>query len=140
MQFQSVVLRSRLLAGLLVILPAVVGCGGSKFVSHEVKGRVTFEGAPVTEGQVTFEDPTTGFANSAGLDAMGAYTVALADGNYQVSIQPPTIQIGGGPDTPPDEGYKDVDNIPEKYRRADTSGLTAQIAPGQLEHNFDLAP
>lgn len=139
MQFQSVISKSRMLAALVIVLLGTVGCGGSKFESHEVKGRVTFQGAPVTEGQVTFEDPATGFANSAGLDAMGAYTVALADGSYRVSIQPPVIQIGGGPDTPPDEGYKDVDNIPERYRRAETSGLSAQIASGQLEHNFDLA-
>jgi hypothetical protein len=138
MQFQFGISRTGILAAAAVALLATVGCGGNKFESYEVKGRVTFQGAPVTEGQITFEDPATGFANSAGLDAMGAYTVALADGSYQVSIQPPTIQIGGGPDTPPDEGFKDVDNIPERYHRAETSGLSAQIASGQLEHNFDL--
>lgn len=140
MQFQSVISRCIVLAGVLVAVVATVGCGGKGVESYEVKGRVTFQGAPVTEGQITFEDPATGFANSAGLDPMGAYTVALADGSYQVSVQPPTIQIGGGPDTPPDEGYKEVDNIPEKYHRAETSGLSAQIASGQLEHNFDLTP
>jgi hypothetical protein len=140
MQFVLRASQTGILVAITVGLFMAAGCGSAGPVSHEVKGQVTFQGQPVTEGRITFEDAASGFANSASLDATGAFTLALQDGNYQVSIEPPLVQIGGTPDTPPDEGYKEVDNIPEQYRRADTSGLTAQVGPGKTEHRFDMTP
>lgn len=104
------------------------GCGGSDTPTQMVTGTVTFEGAPVEEGGVTFEDPSTGVAAMCEVGPGGTYTIDLPDGNYDVTIEPPVVEVSAGPDSPPDEDYKDVKNIPEKYWSSATSDLTAQVA------------
>jgi hypothetical protein len=121
------------------LLALTAGCGSAEG-SRAVAGKVTFQATPVTAGKITFEDPANGFASSADLDSSGAYQVSLPDGNYNVSIQPPTVQMDAGAESPPDEGYQNVDNIPQRFRRAETSGLSAEVAQDHIEHSFELSP
>jgi hypothetical protein len=120
---------------------AAIGCGGSnRPVMHTVEGRVSFQGSPVEEGTITFENPANGFANSVKLGDGGVYTLQLPDGSYQVNVEPPMIPLDAGPNSPPSEGYKNVKNIPAKYRRSRSSGLTVQVSGSNVTQNFNMIP
>jgi hypothetical protein len=120
-----------------------IGCGGSGEPVVEVitiNGTVTYEGAPVTEGSIQFEDSSTGISSSAELGADGAYSLESATGDYKVTVTPPWIEIDLGPDSPPEEDYKEVDNIPQKYRQSNTTDLTAKVTEDGQTIDFDLKP
>ncbi|GAB6164529.1 hypothetical protein JCM19992_05290 [Thermostilla marina] len=130
-----------LAAGALLGAALLLGCNsGNQEKMYTVSGAVTFQGSPVTEGQISFENPQTGFVQSADLGEEGKYTLQLPAGDYKVSISPPLIEVGGGPDSPPGEEYKQVDNIPDKYRSSESSGLTATINGDKTDVNFDMTP
>src|SRR5438876_932168 len=68
------------------------GCSRGPAVG-EVSGKVTFERKPVTEGTITFINPTTGYAAEAGLQKDGSYVVVtpeggLVVGDYLVMVNP----------------------------------------------------
>lgn len=130
------------LLGLLAMtFLAAIGCGrGNQPVKHTVEGRVSFQGSQVEEGVITFENPANGFVNSVKLGADGAYSLQLPDGSYQVNIEPPIVQIDAGPNSPPDEGYKNVKDIPKKYRSSRSSGLTVQVSGSNVTQNVDMTP
>jgi hypothetical protein len=118
-----------------LLLQAGPGCGGGPVT---VRGTVKFEGQPVTEGTVQFNDEKTGSGAEAELQPDGTYTATLPTGSYKVIILPPlVVESAGGM---PDPRYKKVRNIPEKYRSTATSGLTATVAPDKAVHDFDLKP
>lgn len=124
-----------------VVVLAVAGCGGGSGPRmHNVQGTVTFQGSPVEEGSITFEDAAAGTAGSTELGPGGNYRLNLPDGNYAVLIQPPMIVTPDTPDSPGGEELKQVDNIPPKYWRSSSSGLTAQVSGNETTHDFDLQP
>jgi hypothetical protein len=126
---------------LLIGLIFITACGpADKFPRYKISGKVTHQTQPVEEGTITFEDPTTGQVNSGDLGAGGAYATELPLGSFKVSVQPPQVQTKGTPDSPPDMVEKDVKNIPKKYRRQETSGLTADVAKDKRTFDFDLKP
>jgi hypothetical protein len=127
---------------LLVLLVIATGCGsGDKLARYKVTGKVMFQGQPVEEGQITFEDPAAGQVNESSLGPGGAYSTELPAGDYRVSVAPPLVEIKGGPDTPPDMvPNPKVKNIPKKYRVQESSGLSAQVAKDKRTFDFDLKP
>jgi len=42
----------------------LAGCGGGDAGRYTVTGKVTFQGKPVDQGEITFENPTAGQVNS----------------------------------------------------------------------------
>ena len=118
-----------------LLLPTGLGCGGGPVT---VRGTVKFEGQPVTEGTVQFNDEKTGSRAEAELQPDGTYTATLPPGTYKVIVLPPlVVETGSGM---PDPRYKKVRNIPQKYRSTATSGLTATVAPDKAVNEFDLKP
>lgn len=126
----------------VVAMLFAAGCGGGSATVPmvAVTGTVTFDGAPVEEGVVTFEDTATGYAATGDLAAGGAYTLQVPAGSYQVGIAPPTVEVAATADTPADEDYKKVDNIPEKYWYGYESGLTATVSNDAVTFDFDMQP
>jgi len=119
------------------------GCGGGGEETVElitVSGTVTYEGTPISEGTIQFENPTTGIAASSELSSDGEYSLEVSTGKYDVTVYPPVVQIDSGPDSPPTEGYKEVDNIPEKYRQIGTTDLEANVKEDGQSIDFDLKP
>ena len=110
----------------------------------QVSGKVTYEGKPVTEGAVLFQ-PTRGQGAVGKLDQQGRYVLRTNSpgdgavvGKHTVTVVAPTsIEIIGitGPGQLP---KREFPNIPEKYRRPETSGLTAEVKPGSNQFDFDL--
>lgn len=125
---------------LLVFCLALAGCGGSteRPAMLAVAGKVTFEGAAVGEGKVAFFDPSTGLGGEGALGSDGSYKLEAPAGTYKVSITPPMQVVDAGPNSPPSEEYKKVDNIPDRYRSPDSSGLSATISSDKLTHDFTL--
>lgn len=119
----------------------IVGCSsGDKLARYKVTGKVTYQGQPVEEGQITFEDPTAGQVNSSALGSGGSYSTELPAGDYRVSVAPPLVEFKSTADTPPDMVEKKVNNIPKKYRTQEKSGLSAQVAKDKRSFDFDLKP
>lgn len=128
---------SLLLAGLALFCFA--GCNSSDGeVLYDVKGTITYQDKPVGEGDITFEDPGTGSAATAKIQPDGTYSLKLPQGDYQIGITPPTIEIPATKNSPGDTAYKKVDNIPANYYYGHESGLTATISPDSTVADFDL--
>lgn len=126
---------------LLAVLPLLFfsGCRpADKFPRYQISGKVTYQSKPVEEGTITFEDPATGQVNSGTLGSGGAYSTELPPGSFKVSVTPPLVETKGTGDSPPDMVEKNVANIPKKYRRQETSGLTADVAKDKRTFDFDL--
>lgn len=137
------------LAASSLILASSFGCGdGSGRVP--VGGRVTYNGGPVTKGEVYFSPEAGGKQGAQGpIDSSGYYklgTLAPGDGahpgKYKVSV------ISKGPDKPmspkmvgkvmPDDMHGSGDAlVPKKYFSPETSGLTTEV-PGKSSYDFDL--
>jgi hypothetical protein len=131
--------RGNILAFLAVVW--IGGCGGDKLARYRVSGKVTFQGQPVQRGEITFEDPNTGQANSSALRSGGGYSLELPAGDFKVSVAPPLVQTKGTGETPPDMVPDPaVKNIPKKYWRQETSGLSAQVVKDKTTFTFDLKP
>jgi hypothetical protein len=131
----------------MFLLPIVFlsGCGGG---TGTVKGKITVNGKPLPNGQITF------------LSQVGnrdPFSAAIVDGEYTTSEIPvgkariiiiPAVDTGdpggtvkGGGDVDPvarsskKAGYFDV---PERYQNAETSGLEIMIKKGPNEFSRDL--
>ena len=119
----------------------LTGCSGTDGpVQREVSGKVTFQGSPVEEGMITFEDAQKGYAESSELGPGGAYKLNAPDGNYTVYVEPPMTVIEDTADTPGGEEEKQVDNIPVQYRNSVESPLKAVVAGDGTVQDFDLQP
>ena len=114
-------------------LLSLSACGGSKQVIEgrtTATGTVTFDGKPLPAGTIAF----------AAIDQPASTAVKIRDGVYftdrapvgknAISIDTSSIQSGNPAKYVP---------IPAKYNDASTSGLTADIQPGENENvNFTL--
>jgi hypothetical protein len=104
-----------------------------------VSGKVTYQGQPVTEGSVQFNDPKTGRGGQFDLGTDGSYQGTLPPAEYAVIILPPELKVESRTG-PPDFQYKKVKNIPEKYRSTATSGLLAAVSADKAVHDFEMKP
>ena len=122
----------------------LAGCTPSSGPIGRVTGEVTFDGAPVEEGIVSFLNREQGLAAQAALGAGGTFEVrssagrGLPPGKYEVAIMPPTVKIPDTAETVGGEGFKEVDNIPQKYRSAVSSGLVAEVSEGTNHLEFAM--
>ncbi|NQW47776.1 MAG: hypothetical protein HQ464_08415 [Planctomycetes bacterium] len=111
------------------------GCGGGKEMGR-VSGTATYRGKPVPDAVVRFP-PKQKPPGLARTDDKGRYTLNTlrkGDGGFAgtsvVTITPwiePLDSITGG--KPPPERPRP--NIPERYRQAATSPLTAEVVAGK---------
>jgi hypothetical protein len=140
----------------------VVGCGSG---TGTVKGQVTYQEKPVSGGLITFV-PTDSKHNSvtAEIDENGNYQLTAPAGEVRISVDnrslkpeapagppsfPPELvkKFGKAPPTPKKEEPAEAGNkkssgryrdIPDKYYRTDTSGLTYTVTSGTQTKNFEL--
>jgi hypothetical protein len=135
---------------LIFVTPLLLsGCGGAGDVDYgplgTVSGKVTFQGAPLAEGQILIEKQGGGGSGGAEIQPDGTYKVVdtkggVSVGTYNVSIVPPTVEKDLGPNTPPTQEPKEMANLPKKYHTFETSGLTVEIKEGENTKDFDLTP
>jgi len=127
---------------LLLSLSYLSGEPGEKL--GRVSGSVTFDGKPVTEGLVIFQNPAKGIYMTDEVDAEGRYEIIMAQGaglplgEYQVSVSPPlpkTPELGDIPGRP--SAADQFPNIPQRYRDPQTSGLALVVEEGS--NHLDIA-
>jgi hypothetical protein len=117
------------------------GCGGDANMAR-VKGRVTYDGQPLTTGEVSFSSVDGGRVAMSNIDSKGNYelrtsttVVGVPPGSYKVKILAVEQKSGMDQDGKP---FPAKYLIPEKYGDVATSGLTATVEKGKPEINFDL--
>jgi hypothetical protein len=127
---------------------AASGCG-SKF--GDVGGKVTYHGKPLRWGTVkaqwTGGPPGSPNAASAKLGEDGSYDIGKvpAGSTVQIFLQIEPVRIGSGlTGKPSPEVIKQTqekvgyEEIPDKYKKAETSGLSVSVKPGHNELNIDV--
>jgi hypothetical protein len=108
----------------LLVLSAGSGCGDKTSVKVvPVHGKVTVDGQPVTEGNVSLL-PASGTESKAGMSAgqikNGEYVIytggkeGAPEGQYKVTVTPPMMPSAGGgpPKTPFNSNYSNASKTP----------------------------
>lgn len=121
----------------------LTGCGTSA-ERGRIAGKVTFQGQPLSEGLVSFACSENGIQMSATIKPDGRYEIittegaGLPQGTYRVVVGPPLV----APLMKPSPGLKakEYSDIPEKYRRYETAGLTLTVKQGTNPFDIDLKP
>lgn len=139
-----------------MLLLISMGCGGGpdRSSTAPVSGVVTFDGAPLASGTITFE--TTGSRPASGIIKEGAILNVMTYepddgapiGTHKVSITATetaksAVVANPGETTDFDPNYMGGGNslIPEKYNNPSTSGLVAEISDSpENVLQFDLEP
>jgi hypothetical protein len=117
----------------------LLGCGSGDAGRYTVTGKVTHQGQPVEQGEITFEDPAQGQVNSSPLGSGGSYSLEVPAGDFKVSVAPPLVETKATADSPPDMVRNPaVKNIPKKYWVQETSGLSAKVDKSAKTFDFEL--
>jgi hypothetical protein len=132
-------------APLVALLALLSGCGKSGPATGKIEGRITYDGQPVTEGNVIFENSEQGLLAVAPLDGQGQYRMpAVKLAEYLVYVKPiepklPDETSGAGTISTPRNAGVDPANIPHPYRTSQTTPLKATVKEGTNPFDFDLA-
>ena len=124
--------RLRRLFALSVTALALTGCGQSGPPQGTITGHVTYQGQPLTAGEVNLFQKETGTATTAPLDSAGDFEVdsRMPAGTYNVTFIPPRPkQLPPG--TPLEEPAPFP--VPLKYQDPVQSDLTAVVKKGDNE-------
>jgi hypothetical protein len=121
---------------LIALAAATVGCdrSGHATVTGNVKRA---DGSPIVGARVIARDEQTGTSRTGETDSQGAYELGesssadgVPPGNYSVVVLPERLSLSA------ERGSKRVE-IPEKYQKHSTSGLTFSVQTGE-EKQFDI--
>lgn len=144
--------RFQFLTACLILI--AVGCSSGGENTYPVSGKVTFQGKPVTQGQVIFY-PGSGRSALGVINSDGIYSLTTSEnsdgaipGTYRVTIDA-TKTIGGQPEPKSlEEELSGVGQrmdssrllrlVPKKYSRRETSTLKAEVEPKENIINFEL--
>ncbi len=122
----------------LAVLLGAAGCGSADATRGEVSGRVTIDGAPASAGAIALI-PVDGASPTAGGKVLdGRYSVKAPLGLAKVEIRVPKVvgqrKLYDTPDSPVQPLMEE--SLPMKFN--DETQLTIEVAPGSIEHDFDL--
>ncbi len=120
---------------LLLTVPFLLsGCSESNEQAN-VSGQVTLDGTPLSAGVILFEDSVSGTGGSAVVEN-GAFSIStpLPTGKYAVALQPPPPPA---PHEPASKGPRV--KLPRHVTLPQTSGLEADLAPGDNALDFEVA-
>lgn len=127
----------------------LVGCPGANSTSNAgatVSGTVMLDGSPVEGATVTFRPESPDGSGAFGMtDAEGKYVLntssavlGVVPGTYKVSVTKMEAAASDAPaeDDPsyggaPKQQAAPKHLLPEKYSRIESSGLTADVKPGE---------
>ena len=126
----------------------ICGCGPSGVKHWPVSGKVTFRGKPVTAASVRFSNPETGTDVVAELGPGGEYVVTgekagLPEGTYRVAVIPKVSfdnvkSTPGGLVVPSSMPSTNPPDIPVRYHKPATSGLTMTVKPESNTYEVDM--
>jgi hypothetical protein len=123
-------LKAQLPVALVIACLLLVGCGPRVPAGKVlITGTVLLNGAPLEGGVVNFFAKEGTANGAAGVGAEGIFRVFLVPGEYAVAVR----DNGGGLRPPEKPGAPPVlipSAIPERYRSANTSGLSVTAVAG----------
>ncbi|MBQ7030648.1 MAG: hypothetical protein IJN32_10425 [Thermoguttaceae bacterium] len=124
---------------MLAVLPAC-----SKAIKTEgVTGVITYNGEPLADATGSQSYGKTNEKGEYKLQTLlGAADAGTTPGEYKVTVDCiETVETGNMIEENGEEKEETIAKslIPEKYNNAETSGLTATVAPGDNTINFDLS-
>jgi len=129
-----------------LIASALAGCQSEPDIGV-VRGTVKLKGQPVTSGTITMEGGPSQISLMAPIGADGSYEMKTHDagglppGSYKVAVSDQRIAEGDLVVLATDvqKSRPTGPTIPQKYRSIETSGLTADVKPGDNPpFDFDL--
>ena len=129
-----------------ILATHLTGCKAEPEVGV-VKGTVSLNGKPLSSGTVTMEGGPSKIALMAPIGEDGSYEMrtheadGLAPGSYKVAVSSQRIAEGDLVVLATDvqKARPAGTTIPKKYHSVETSGLTADVKPGDNPpFNFDL--
>jgi hypothetical protein len=135
---------------MLLGLANLAGCGRS---TASVTGKVTYQGAPLKGGNVTFHHAGTKQSKLAVIYEDGSYTIdKMPTGDVTIAVETESLRkkaqlprYSAPGDAP--GGFKSPDPavaaqryvaIPATYADPGTSGLTCKLKGGKQEHDIPL--
>jgi hypothetical protein len=131
-------------AGILLLAMVVTGCARPVEQLCPVSGKVTFQDKPVSAGVVRFSNAKAAIDTTAEIQSDGSYSIqrargaGLPAGDYSVAVMPSRTDAPVGSMVPISESQ--CAEIPSKYRKAATSGLTLSVKPGSNTFDIDMRP
>jgi hypothetical protein len=134
--------RAYLLAPFLIVsLGVLAGCSHGRPVAP-VSGIVTYGGKPVPRGTVVFMPVESGPPAYGNIKSDGHYTLKTYSPGDGAVLGKHAVMITALEQLTPEEAA-DASRmpkmlIPAKYNDTKTSGLTAEVGPGNNEVNFPL--
>lgn len=136
-----------MLVGLLA-LTGLVGCGSDSPHVVPVKGKISYQGKPLTSGTVMLVPESSGYGATGQIQPDGTFTLTsfkqndgAAPGKYKVTVEVFPEATAGGPATglPGMEfGPNQKPPIPIEYSNVATTKLQALINDGPTELDFTL--
>jgi hypothetical protein len=130
--------RMRSFALVALVLAPCWGCGsglgggGAAISLLPVKGKVTYNGKPLSSGVIYFERDGYGRPATGKLQSDGTYTLGTLKDGDGVVAGTHLVTLGNF-----DKALA-KDRTLAKYATAKSSGLTAQVDSEHTEFNFDL--
>lgn len=111
----------------------LVGCGERQELAP-VRGKVTYQGKPLTSGVVMFQ-PQNGPPARGQIQPDGAFELELLGEGLGAPLGPNKVRISSR-EQPKDTGAEIGLGkllIPKRYTDFDTSGLQVEVTPGQSD-------
>jgi hypothetical protein len=131
-------LQFALVTGLLV---TGAGCGSSEPNNHRVSGTITFDGQPVTNGQIILVPTEPGVTPDAGPIKDGKYSLLAREGEKRVQIEA-TREVPGKTVklAPPLTGTRPVTEmyIPKVYNAKSKLTISVPADSSSISHDFKL--
>ena len=143
------------LSSLFLLTLLAAGCGPSYPACYEVRGKVTFDGQPVTQGTITFY-PDEGRSAMGKIQPDGSYTLTTFNaedgalpGNHSVTIKATSVSGPAAPasfeeelaraNVPAPTGERTVTwLVPQRFSQRESSGLSATVQKKSNTIDFDL--
>jgi hypothetical protein len=130
---------------LMGLIAVTAGCS-SDDKRLTVKGTVTIDGQPVTQGRVQFYGPNNQFS-TAGIDPDGTFIATdVIPGDLRVAVVDPSTSVKLPPPSEKDSSASKSTRsapksrtIPAKYQNADTSGLVYNITPASAQIEIKMS-
>jgi hypothetical protein len=136
----------------LPLLACAAGCGSPK-----VSGKVTYKGERLHMGSVEIT-AANGWVGTSQINEDGTYSIAnVPPGTAKIAVDCPSFETPGTSSSPaarkhgvrpplnPDAAQASSGvtehpsvKIPDKYKKAQTSGLTVEVTGGRQTHDIDL--
>ncbi len=118
---------ARRLLGVACLAAVLLGCGGKPKLC-EVSGEATYQGAPVADGAIVFEDIAGAAPPAYAKIAGGQYRLSTTPGEKRVRITATKETGKTFTDSLGSKIAERIDLIPPPYNSATT--LTATVSPG----------